>query len=75
MNEMLEILFMHFLETAPTGELAAAMRQISVIIDQQIAAGAVDSDTIANYELSALRYGFSAGYAAAMQQCNVQRAA
>lgn len=65
MNTMLESLFMAFLETTPTGPLAAEMQRISTIIDQQIEAGAVDADTIGDYELAAMRFGFAAGYAAA----------
>ena len=67
MNEMLESLFMNFLETAPTGPLAEAMHRLSTTIDRQIDAGAVDADTIADYECAAMRYGFAAGYKAAMQ--------
>ena len=75
MNEMLESLFMNFLETAPTGALAAAMQRLSSIIDRQIEAGAVDPDTIADYECAAMKYGFSAGFAAAMQVFENSRAA
>lgn len=75
MNEMLESLFMNFLETAPTGALAAAMQRLSRLIDQQIEAGAVDPDTIADYECAAMRHGFAAGFAAAMQVFENSRAA
>ena len=75
MNEMLETLFMNFLETSPTGPLSAAMQRLSSIIDRQIEAGAVDPDTIADYECAAMKYGFAAGYAAAMQALDGARAA
>ena len=65
MDKMLESLFMDFLETTPTGPLAAELQRLSRIIDDQITAGNVDADTIAAYELAAMRYGFAAGYAAA----------
>lgn len=75
MNKTLETLFMEFLETTPTGPLAADMQRISATIDQQIANGTVDDDTIAAYELSAMRYGFSAGFAAAMNLLSGQQVA
>lgn len=67
MNKMLESLFMDFLETTPTGPLAAEMQRLSAVIGDQIEAGAVDDDTVAAYELSAMKYGFAAGYAAALE--------
>ena len=67
MNEMLESMVMNFLETAPTGPLAAEMQRLSCLIDQQIGAGNVDADIIGDYELSAMRFGFAAGYKAAIQ--------
>ena len=75
MNIMLESLFMNFLETTPTGPLAAEMQRISRLIDDQITAGAVDTDTIAAYELAATKRGFAAGYAAAMQALEGSRGA
>lgn len=75
MNEMLETLFMHFLESAPAGSLADAMHQLSRTIDQQIEAGAVDADTIGDYECAAMKYGFAGGFAAAMQLANAPQGA
>ena len=75
MNEMLESLFMNFLETAPTGPLAAEMQRLSRLIDQRVGAGDVDLDTIADYECAAMKYGFAAGYAVAMQALEGTRAA
>ena len=75
MNEMLENLFMNFLESHHTGPLAEAMGQISAAIDQQIDAGAVDVDIVADYECACLRYGFAAGFAAAVKMLNAQQAA
>lgn len=75
MNEMLEALFMNFLESAPTGALAAAMQRLSTIIDRQIDTGTVDADTIADYECAAMRYGFAGGFAAALQVLESKRAA
>ena len=66
MNKTMETLFMEFLETPPTGPLAAEMRKLSKIIDDQNVDGLVDDDTVAAYELSAMRYGFAGGFAAAM---------
>lgn len=65
MNDTIETLFMSFLETPPSGELAEAMHKISAEIDRQIEAGAVDPMTVADYECVAARYGFYAGFAAA----------
>ncbi len=67
MNEMLETLFMNFLESTPTGELSEAMHRLSAEIDSQIAAGDVDPDTIGDYECAAMKYGFAGGFAAAQQ--------
>lgn len=67
MNEMLETLFMNFLESPHTSLLAAEMHRLSALIDQQIEAGDVDMDTIAAYELAACRFAFAGGYAAGMQ--------
>ena len=75
MNEMLETLFMNLLESPHTGPLAEAMAQISGEIDQQVDAGAVDVDIIADYECACLRYGFAAGFAAAVKMLNAQQAA
>ena len=75
MNEMLENLFMNFLESPHTGPLAEAMGQISAAIDQQIAAGAVDADLVGDYECACLRYGFAAGFAAAAKMFGAQQAA
>lgn len=66
MNKTMETLFMAFLETPLTGPLAAEMRRLSKVIDEQNVDGLVDDDTVAAYELSAMRYGFAAGFAAAM---------
>lgn len=73
MNKMLETMFMEFLETTPTSPLAAEMQRLSAIIDRQNANGSVDDDTIAAYELSAMRYGFSAGFAAAVNLLGSQQ--
>ena len=72
----IENLFENFLNTAPTGELAEAMHRISAELDAQIKAGAVDEDTVADYELSAMRNGFYAGFVAALeyQRAKVQLA-
>lgn len=75
MNKVLETLFMNFLETAPTGPLAAEMQRLSSVIDQQVEAGNVDADIIGDYECAAMKYGFAAGYAAAMQALEGTRAA
>ena len=65
MNDTIETLFMSFLETPPSGELAEAIHKISAEIDRQIETGAVDPMTVADYERAAARYGFYAGFAAA----------
>lgn len=65
MNDTIETLFMSYLETPPSGELAEAMHKISAEIDRQIEAGVVDPMTVADYECAAARYGFYAGFAAA----------
>lgn len=75
MNEMLEALFMDFLESAPTGALAAAMHRLGKTIDLQIDAGAVDADTIADYECAAMKYGFAGGFSAALQVLESKRVA
>lgn len=75
MNEMLETLFMNFLESHHTGPLAAELHRLGGTIDQQIDAGAVDADTIADYEYAAMKYGFAAGFAAAMELANARRVA
>ena len=65
-DKTVEILFESFLNSDPTGELAEEMHRISAIIDEQIAAGDVDPDTIADYEYSAMKFGFYSGYLAAL---------
>ena len=75
MNEMLETLFMNFLESRHTGPLAEAMHELGGIIDQQIDAGAVDADTIGDYEYAAMKYGFAAGFVAAMELAKAQQVA
>ena len=65
-DKTLEILFENFLSSDPYGELAEAMHTVSAAIDAQIEAGAVDPDTVADYELAAMKYGFYAGFFAAM---------
>ena len=67
MNETIETLFEDFLEEHPAGELAAELHRISAAIDEQIASGAVKQETIADYELAAMRMGYYAGFAAAME--------
>lgn len=67
MNETIERLFIDFLETRHAGELSEEMHRISASIDSQIEAGAVDYDTVADYEFAATRYGFYAGFAAALE--------
>ncbi len=64
MNEIIETLFENFLETRSTGTVADEMHRISAEIDAQIEAGAVEYDTIGEYELAAMRVGFYAGFAA-----------
>ena len=61
-DKTVETLFESFLNSDPTGELAEEMHRISAIIDEQIAAGAVDPDTIGDYEYAASKYGFYAGF-------------
>lgn len=51
------------------------MHELGGIIDQQIDCSSVDADTIADYECAAMRYGFAAGYATAMQVLESKRAA
>ena len=68
-----ETLFNNFLNAAPTGELAEAMHTISAAIDAQIAEGCVDPDTIADYEYSAAKYGFYAGFFAALSLKKARR--
>ena len=53
-----------------------SMHRISAEIDAQIKAGAVDEDTIGDYELAAMKNGFYAGFAAAMglQRARIQLA-
>ena len=74
MNNAIEMLFEDFLNAPMDGELAEAMHRISAEIDAQIKAGAVDEDTIGDYELAAMKNGFYAGFAAAMglQQARIQ---
>lgn len=67
MNETIETLFENFLETRHAGELVNELHRISREIDAQIEAGAVEHDTIGEYELAATRYGFYAGFAAALE--------
>lgn len=67
MNETIEILFENFLENRHTGELVDELHRISYDVDAQIEAGAVDYDIIGAYELAATRYGFYAGFAAALE--------
>ena len=67
MNETIEILFENFLETRHTGELVDELHRVSAEIDTQIETGAVDYDVIGEYELAATRYGFYAGFAAALE--------
>lgn len=61
-DKTVEILFESFLNSDPTGELAEEMHRISAIIDEQIAAGDVDPDTIGDYEYAVSKYGFYAGF-------------
>ncbi len=65
-DKTVEILFESFLSSDPSGELAEAMHNISAALDAQIEAGAVDPDTVADYELAAMKYGFYAGFVAAL---------
>lgn len=67
MNKTIETLFENFLETRHAGELVDELHRIGGMIDTQIEAGAVDCDTIGEYELAATRYGFYAGFAAALE--------
>lgn len=75
-DKTVETLFNNFLHSDPGGELAEAMHSISAVIDAQIEAGAVDPDTIADYEHAAMQYGFYAGFVAAlnMMSAKAQRA-
>lgn len=67
MNETIEMLLDGFLEARHTGELADELHRISTAIDKQITAGAVKQDVIADYERAAMRMGFYAGFAAALE--------
>ena len=69
-----ETLFINFLGDNPTGELAKAVRAISATIDEQIANGCVDHDTISDYECAAMREGFYAGFFAALSLENARLA-
>lgn len=75
-DKTLETLFESFLSSDPSGELAEAMHNISAALDAQIEAGAVDPDTVADYEYSAMKFGFYSGYLAAlnMMAAKAQRA-
>lgn len=66
-NTTIESMFEDFLESQHTGEIYKAVQDISAEIDRQGAAGAVQSDTVADYEYAAMRYGFYAGVAAALE--------
>lgn len=66
-DNIVEILFSAFLDAAPTGKLAEDMHTFSAAIDAQIAAGCVDPDTVGDYELAASKYGFYAGFFAALE--------
>ena len=66
-NTTTESLFEDFLESQHTGEIYKAMQDASAEIDRQIEAGAVQSETVAAYEWAAMRYGFYAGMAAALE--------
>lgn len=66
-NTTTESLFEDFLDSQHTGEIYKAMQDISAEIDRQSEAGAVQSETVAAYEYAAMRYGFYAGMAAALE--------
>ena len=66
-NTTIESMFEDFLESQHTGEIYKAVQDISAEIDRQGEAGAVQSDTVASYEYAAMRYGFYAGVAAALE--------
>lgn len=66
-NTTTESLFEDFLDSQHTGEIYKAMQDASAEIDRQIEAGAVQSETVAAYEWAAMRYGFYAGMAAALE--------
>lgn len=66
-NTTIESLFEDFLDSQNTGEIYKAMQDISAEIDRQSEAGAVQSETVAAYEYAAMRYGFYAGMAAALE--------
>lgn len=66
-NTTTESLFEDFLDSQHTGEIYKAMQDASAEIDRQIEAGAVQSETVAAYEYAAMRYGFYAGMAAALE--------
>lgn len=67
MNDTIEALFEDFLDEKQTGELAEELRRISSMLDVQIKAGAVTHNAVADYECAAMRLGFYAGYAAALE--------
>ena len=66
-NKTLEILFLNFLEEECTGKLVTELSRISAKIDAQIEAGAVEYETVGEYELLAKQVGFYAGFIAGME--------
>lgn len=71
-NSTMETLFAHFLESGHADSpLLSEMHRLSALIDQQIAGGRVDEDTIGEYELACCRFAFAGGYAAGVQAAGV----
>ena len=68
-NPTTETLFMDFINRAPEGELAEAMRQISAAVDAAIEAGDADKaiELTADLELASSRYGYYAGLLAGLE--------
>lgn len=70
MTSTIEILFDHFTQNHQSGELLEAVQRISAELDRQIEAGAVQHNTLGEYELAATEYGFFAGFFAALELQN-----
>lgn len=70
-NKVIEALFNDFINTPNQGgELGTELHRISRILDDQISAGTVDCETVADYEYAATKYGYYAGFKAALDLLN-----
>lgn len=69
----IETLYNDYLEgnTALKSEYDSALAKVSSELDSKLAAGALTSEDLANYEESAVHAGFYAGYKAALGVSNV----